>query len=366
MKKIIIIIISLFVLVAMAGFTGYSLLQKAMLPLDKTDTEMMRYELEAGSTTHVVVADLVELQLIESEVMANMLIRLNDWGHIQAGTYELSRAMTLEEMFEKFSTGDVVEADVVKVVVPEGYTLFEMVTGFTSVVNMTEEELLLALEDEVLLKQLIQDYWFLSDDILNDELKHALEGFIYPATYAFEVGRVYTIEELVTHLLDVTAQRFEPIKAQLQNSELSINELITLASIVEAETPNIDEMPTVAGVFLNRINIGMGLQSCATIQYILDERVTHVTAEMIAIDSPYNTYSPDVTGLPVGPVGSPSIDAIQAVLTPEENDYFFFIGDVFQCIDGKTHFFETYEEHLAFYDQYLLPSYEAGENVCAE
>ena len=137
---------------------------------------------------------------------------------------------------------------------------------------------------------------------------------------------------------------------------------MALASVVEGETQRTEEMPTVAGVFFNRINSGMYLQSDMTVLYALGDHSVRVTEAMTRVDSPYNTYV--MQGIPIGPVSSPTLDAIEAVLQPEEHKYLYFIADMFNCVDGKTHFFETYEEHMAFYRANLLPSYEAGASVC--
>ncbi len=341
---------------------GYFMLENAKKAVDPTDEGIINYQLLPGSTSSSVLADLEELGLIENATLSSVVIKLNKWSHIQAGEYELSRSQTLEEMFVKFGSGDVVEPDMIKVTVPEGAIIVDVSKKFAELTDLTEEAFLEAINEPAFLSSLIEKYWFLSDEILNDQLKYPLEGYVYPATYSFLENKTYTVEELMTTILDVTAQRIEPLKAKFEASSLTVHENFALASLVEAETPHTDEMTMVAGVFANRLAINMKLQSDTTIQYVLDDRVVHVTGSMLTLESPYNTYY--VTGIPIGAVGSPSFDALSAVLEPAEHDYIFFIGDLYQCIDGKTHFFKTYDEHLDFYHKNLRPSYDAGENVC--
>lgn len=364
MKKSIVIATIFLGVLGLVGGTGFKLIQDTKKPIDPTDETVVVYELKPGSTPSSVVSELAQLDLIQNPTIANLIVKQNKWSHIQAGEYELTRALTLEEMFVKFESGEVAEPDMVKVAVPEGYILKEMAPSFAEMTQMSADEWLAALDDHTLLNTLIDKYWFLTSDILHEDIKHPLEGYIYPATYAFLADTTYTIEQQVTMLLDVTAQKIEPLKAQMEASELSIHDIFGLASLIEAETPNNDEMPTVSGVFINRLAQGMKLQSDTTIQYVLEDRVVHVTGSMIQIASPYNTYY--VKGLPVGPVGSPSFDALSSVVNPETHDYIFFIGDLYNCLDGKTHFFKTYDQHLDFYGKYLKPSYDAGYNVCKE
>ena len=364
MKKWQIAVGVLAIVIIGSGALGYTTVQDTLKPVDETDKTTIVYELKPGSTPSSVLAELKELDLIKNVAAANLIVKQNDWSHIQAGKYELSRSLTLEEIFVKFESGEVAAPNTVKVTVPEGAILVEVAPQFADIVNLSEDEFLEAINNEVFLTSLIEKYWFLTDELLNEELNYPLEGYIYPATYSFLADKTYTVETLVHTLLDVTAEKIAPLKEALEASSLTIHEVFALASLVEAETPNTEEMPMVAGVFANRLDQKMKLQSDTTIQYVLDDRVVHVTGEMLTLESPYNTYY--VSGLPVGAVGSPSFNALSAVLDPAKHEYIFFIGDLYECIDGKTHFFKTYDEHLDFYEKNLRPSYEAGYNVCKE
>jgi peptidoglycan lytic transglycosylase G len=127
---------------------------------------------------------------------------------------------------------------------------------------------------------------------------------------------------------------------RVNNLGMSVNEVITLASIIEREAKVEKERPFVSSVFYNRIKSGMLLQSCATVQYVLGERKEKLTYQDIAIDSPYNTYK--FEGLPPKPIASPGKPSIEAALYPAESEYLFFVVSK----NGEHHFSKTYEEHL--------------------
>lgn len=362
MRKVILgIVITL--IVALAGILGYLgiLYVKTQEPVNPSDETVMNYTLQPGTSTKGVNRELAELGLIEHPEMANLIVKLNDWSHIQAGEYELSPSMTLEQMYQKFESGDVVEPNTTKVVIPEGYDLEYIAASLALIVDLSAEDILNEWKNIDYLKQLVNEYWFLTDDILKEGIRYPLEGYFYPATYSF-LDQVYTLDEVTHLILDVTAKKLEPVKSWFDEASLNIHQVFSLASVIEGETQNVEEMPIVAGVFFNRINSGMYLQSDMTVLYALDEHNERVTEAMTKVQSPYNTYV--TPGIPIGPVSSPSIEAIKAVLHPDENNYYYFIADMYGCVDGKTHFFETYEEHMKFYRNYLLPSYEAGTNVC--
>ena len=126
---------------------------------------------------------------------------------------------------------------------------------------------------------------------------------------------------------------------------LSIRELVILASLVEKEAQLEEDRPIIAQVFLNRLKAEMPLQSCATIQYILGNPKAELSIQDTKIESPYNTYLHQ--GLPPGPIGNPGLASIKAVLYSDPTDYMYFVADK----DGRHHFSRTYEEHLTTIDK---------------
>jgi UPF0755 protein len=247
--------------------------------------------------------------------------------------------------------------------IPEGWELEFIATRLADTFGHDADELMELWADTDFLTELIGEFWFLTDEILNPIIIHPLEGYFYPITYFIPEGKE-SPQELTRAMLEMTQDRFSSVRIQIESHDKSFHELLTFAAIIEAETQDVDEMENVAGVFHNRIMSGWLLQTDVTVQYVSPERSFHVTAEMLQIDSPYNTYLNH--GLPPGPVNSPSRDALLAAMNPAEHAYFFFISDMFGCVGepGNKNYFTNYEDHRAFYLEFLRPSYDAGQSVC--
>ena len=184
------------------------------------------------------------------------------------------------------------------------------------------------------------DYWFLKEIPDRD---NPLEGYLFPDTYEFSMteGAESIINKMLANFdRKITQERIDQAKAR----DMTLDEIIIMASIVEREAAVKSEFPIVAGVFYNRIE-GVGesnglLESCATVQYILKERKPVLSVADTQIQSPYNTYLNK--GLPIGPIASPGLDAIDAALNPAETDYLYFVAGG----DGTHYFAKTYQQHL--------------------
>ena len=167
-----------------------------------------------------------------------------------------------------------------------------------------------------------------------------MEGYLFPATY--EIPNGMSAHDIIDLMLAAFDNQFKPeYYERATELGLTVDEVITMASIVERETDSGTERAKVAGVFYNRRNSGMKFQSCATVQYILGERKPVLSIADTQIDSPYNTYM--YAGFPIGPICNPGTECIEAALYPEATDaYYFVLGK-----DGSHIYSKTYEEHLA-------------------
>ena len=166
------------------------------------------------------------------------------------------------------------------------------------------------------------------------------EGFIYPATYDFPVG--ISEQEMLKMMVAQFDKEMQSsgIAKTVAERNLPLRDVVNMASMVELEAVFAEEQPKIAGVFLKRVAIGMPIQSDTTIQYLLGTQKEVVTFADTKIQSPYNTYQNP--GLPPGPIGSPGLTAIKAVLQPEQTDYLYFVAEK----DGHHRFTKTYAEHL--------------------
>lgn len=211
--------------------------------------------------------------------------------------------------------------------------------------NNDYEDVLTYINNKEYIDTLISKYWFLTEDIKNTNIYYPLEGYLYPNTYSISKdSKINTIIEL---MLDETDKKLTEYKTDIESNSLSIHEIITLASVVELEVSNKDDRKSVAEVFYNRLNSKSfpTLGSDATSYYgaKIDKWTSGklTSKELNDCSNKYNTRCPTNIGLPVGPIGNPSIESIEAVLHPEKHNYYYFVND---C-DGKLYMTKTQNEH---------------------
>lgn len=244
--------------------------------------------------------------------------------NLRWGTYVMRDALSWEQILETFRLARGV---VHTVTIPEGWTLAEIAPVVAEALDLPPDSVLVAARDTALLHRLRVP-------------THTLEGYLFPDTYTFPDRA--TAREAVRTM----TSRFEAAwKAEwdsiLPRLKLSRHDVITLASIVEREVVRDEERPIVAAVYLNRLRAGMALQADPTVTYALGRRPGRVLLKDLRVKSPYNTYLH--AGLPPGPIGSPGLASIEAVLHPANVPYRFFVA----APDGHHEFRRTYAEHLA-------------------
>ncbi len=222
--------------------------------------------------------------------------------------------------------------DELKLRVPEGVRLEVVAKWVASNMDFTTDEFMSACQDTALLRR------------YNIHEKSA-EGYLLPDTYKIPWG--LTAEETAEFLLRKFVTFFDKtLKKKAESKGFSIHDVLTLASIVEAESPLQKERPLIAGVYLNRLRIGMRLQADPTIQYALGGQPRRLLYKDLEIDSPYNTYK--YKGLPPGPIGNPSKSSILAVLNPQPSDYYYFVATG----SGGHNFSKTAAEHQRHVNKY--------------
>ena len=220
--------------------------------------------------------------------------------------------------------------DTIKFTIPEGYKLEQIVEKLSSLEVVSIEEIEAALAAEK------YQYAFISQI---PEREKKLEGYLFPDTY--EIYKDAAAGAIVKKMLDRFDDIFtEEYRNRAKELGMTIDQVVTLASIIEREAKLDDERATVSAVFHNRLKKNMMLESCATVQYLFKEQKEVLSYNDLKIESPYNTYIN--TGLPPGPIASPGRKSIEAALYPENVDYLFF----FARDDGSHIFTKTYSEHI--------------------
>jgi UPF0755 protein len=196
--------------------------------------------------------------------------------------------------------------------------------------------------ENALIRHYSSKYLFLEDAPKNE----SLQGYLFPDTYEFYADA--TEEEILLRLLDEFERKITPEMIQhIYDTDRTLYDVVNLASIVEKEVRTLASKKTVAGIFYNRLEIGMALQSDATVNYITQSGRARSTYDDLAIDSPYNTYK--YPGLPPGPIANPGYDSLIATIYPESHDYVYFLTDN----NGGIYFAKTLDGHIKNRNRYL-------------
>ncbi len=336
-KKRLLIVVAVFLLMLLAGVGTLTVLGQAK---DHDSKKTIEVNIPQGSGSSYIAEILLEAGVIESTTGFKIYSKLKGADNsMQAGYYNLSPSMSIGVIIDNLIDGNTGTAELFTI--PEGYTISQVAELIEAEGLATEEEFLDAAENGE------YDYKFM--EYLPETGASRLEGFLFPETYSFPKG--ITAEEIINTMLgqfDKTLSE-EDYKA-IEQSGYDLYEIITIASIVEKETPLKEEAPLVSSVFFNRLDIGMSLGSCATVNYATGKVGEGVepTAADLAIDSPYNTRK--YAGLTPGPICSPSAMAIEATIYPEETDYLYF---VVETAGSKNSVFTTnLADHEAAADEY--------------
>ena len=282
-----------------------------------------------GMTTVDIAELLHEKKLVKDAAAFRLEARVKGLStKLQAGAYQLEGGMSNAQIVDVMVKGRIKQ---VRFTVPEGYTVMKTAQKLEKEGLGSADKFIAAAKDYA-------PYAYMQTEDSNVLFK--AEGFIYPATYDFPVG----ISE--QEMLKIMVEQFDKemqkngITKLVDERELKLRDVVNMAAMVELEAVFPEEQPRIAGVFLKRVAIGMPIQSDTTIQYILGAQKEIITFADTKIQNPYNTYINP--GLPPGPIGSPSLNAIKAVLEPEQTDYLYFVAEK----DGHHRFTKTYDEHL--------------------
>ncbi len=344
--RIILLLVFVCALISGVVFLKYSNAQKAV----SSTSEEITFTVESGSSSKSVINKLQEEGIIRDSTFGYLYAKNNHLTDIKAGDYTLDKSWTLNEILTKLNDASSAIAYDATVTIVEGDWAKHIADKIAGVTSVTSDELIALWNNEEYLRSIMNDYPFLTEDIFNENIRIKLEGYLAPNTYNF--FQETTAEEVTKKILDESLSIYQKYENEIKKSSLSIHELYTLASIVQYESGNIDDMKKIAEVFYNRMEIGMPLQSSVTVCYALDiNKSDDWTACEVNpnYDSLYNTYK--YQGLPPGPIQNPGEDALEAVLNPDQNNYLYFMADVYG--DGTVYYAETYEEHEANVNRYL-------------
>lgn len=306
------------------GVSSFFYIKSAVRQPMSQKSEKVEFRVDKGQGTREIAEKLEKEGLIKGTWAFLIYLRVGSRNSlIQAGDYVLDKKYSIVEIVDVLSQGKVATT---KITIPEGLTNKQIGELFQREKIGTKEDF-----D----KATLEDFDF---DFLKNDLKGDLQGFLFPSTY-FLSARPDS-KEAVEKMLEEFRKKADPlIKERKEKSSLSYYQVLVLASIVEREVPKYQDKKKVAGIFLKRMELGMNLESCATIQYVLGTNKRILSQDDLNIRSPYNTYKN--SGLPPAPIANPGLDSIRAVINPQKTNYLYF----FSGKDGKTYFSATNEEH---------------------
>lgn len=315
----------------------------------KFASQKVEIKIAEGTGARAIAGELKEKRLVRSKWL--FLAWAFTTGHIyglKAGDYIFENSASLPGLVKRLAAGEELPNELV-ITIPEGWNLDDIGGYFES--------------QKVILKKDFSDvagrpHVFSKETEVRQRLKTrfpflkelppglSFEGYLFPDTY--RVFKNASAEEIVAKMLDNFQKKLTPaLISEIKRQKKNLFQIVTMASLIEKEVPHEDDRPVISGILWKRLQLGIGLQVDATISYLTGKKSTRITAEELAIDSPYNTYK--YRGLPLGPIANPGLSAIRAAIFPKSSPYLYYLS----TSEGKTIFSKTLEEHNAAKTKYL-------------
>ena len=339
MKKLRNIMLIILVLVGLLLITIGILFKHYTSPTGDS-SEKVTVNLKGSGET--IGKELEENGLIHSLTFFKIYLKLFNISGLKAGKYDLNKGMDLKEIIEILQEGNNYNEDEISLTFREGINMRSVAKVIASNTNNTEDDVFNLLKNKEYLNGLIDEYWFITDKILDSKIYYPLEGYLYPDTYRF-TNKDVKVEEIFNKLIKKMDSVLTPLKAKIEKSEFNIHEILTLASMAEKEENKEEYRDEIVSVFVNRIKRGMSLGSDVTTRYALkiDDAKRALTKNEYAYASPYNTRLTDgsMNGkLPVGPISTVSESSITSAIDYADTNYLYFIANI---NSNETFFFSN-------------------------
>ena len=340
-------------LISAGGYFGYQYVQSSLLPVDANSKKYVTVQIPEGANVQEIGSALEHSGVIKHGVIFAFYAKYKNYSDLKAGYYNLQKSMSTEDIIKELQKGgtpEPQEPSLADLTIPEGYTIDQIAQAVGQLQGefkepLTAEAFLAKVQDDNFISQEVAKYPNLLESLPTKEsgARYRLEGYLFPATYSIKEST--TIESLIDEMLAAMDKTLTPHYSAIKSKNLTVNELLTIASLVEKEGAKTEDRKLIAGVFYNRLNLGMPLQSNIAILYAQGKLGQNISlADDAGIDtsinSPYNVYTKP--GLMPGPVDSPSQDAIEASINQTKSENLYFVANV---TDGKVYYAVTQEEH---------------------
>jgi len=340
-------------LISAGAYFGYQYVQSSLQPVDASSKQYVTVQIPEGANVQTIGSTLEKSGLIKHGVIFAFYAKYKNYSDLKSGYYNLQKSMSTEDIIHELQKGGTAEAQepaLANLTIPEGYTIDQMAQAVGQLQGdfkepLTADAFLAKVQDDSFISQEVAKYPSLLESLPTKEsgVRYRLEGFLFPATYSIKDST--TIESLIDEMLAAMDKTLAPHYSTIKSKNLTVNELLTIASLVEKEGAKTEDRKLIAGVFYNRLNLGMPLQSNIAILYAqgkLGQKISLADDAGIdtSINSPYNVYTN--LGLMPGPVDSPSLDAIESSINQTKSENLYFVADV---TDGKVYYASNKEEH---------------------
>ena len=345
MKKGLVVFL-IFMALVIVGIIGVSIFYNYELsPLKNasdSEKEYIRIEIEEGMGISQIAELLESSNIIRSADVMKVYSKINKVTGLQAGKYDLTPQEDMPTIIAHIVNGEIAD-DSVKITFIEGKNMRYIAKTIAEKTNHTEEDVFKLLENESYIDSLIEKYWFITDEVKSKDIYYPLEGYLLPDTYVFENEDV-SVKYIFNVILNFTEKFLDTYKEKIEKNDLTVHQILTMASLAELEGKSLEDRKEIIGVFFNRIYDGMSLGSDVSTYYAfkVDMGDRDLTVKELNTENPYNTRGPNMAGkIPIGPICNPSKIAIEAALDYKETDAYYFVADK----NGKVYFTKNNSEH---------------------
>ncbi|WP_404825403.1 endolytic transglycosylase MltG [Companilactobacillus zhongbaensis] len=337
------------VLAVVVAIIGFNYVNSSLQPYDSNSKQDVMVKIPVGSSSKDIAKTLESDKIIKSATVFNYYIKAHNYTDFQAGYYSFKQSMSMSDIvnqLQKGASAEPVGNTKNKVLVQEGITIDQIGDQIAKSTNFKKSDFLDLMKNQTYMKKLENKYpELLTSSMESKGVRYHLEGYLYPATYGVYKGM--TLKELVNQMVDKTNSVMQPYYSQIKEKNLTVQETLTLASLVEREGVTQKDRQKIAGVFFNRLDVDMPLQSDISVMYALNTHKKSLSNKDTSVKSPYNLYKNE--GFGPGPFNSPSLESIQATLNPADRDkgYYYFFANL---KTGKVTYSTNFSSHQNRYD----------------
>ncbi|TGD24282.1 endolytic transglycosylase MltG [Companilactobacillus suantsaicola] len=336
------------VLAVVVAIIGFNYVNSSLQPYNANSKEDIVVNIPVGSSSKDIAKKLEKDKVIKSATVFNFYIKAQNYTNFQAGYYTFKQSWDLSSIVKQLQKGGSAQPTGTAsntVLVREGVTIDQIGTQIAKSTKYSKKQFLALMKDEKYMKELQKKYPQLLDSTMKQKnVRYHLEGYLFPATY--NVYKGFSLKEIVNQMVEKENDELTPYYSTIKEKGYTVQDILTLASLVEREGVTKTDRKKIAGVFFNRLAIDMPLQSDISVMYALNTHKTKLTNKDTSVKSPYNLYKN--TGFGPGPFNTPSLQSIEATLNPSDRsqNYLYFYANL---KTGKVTYSHTLAEHESGY-----------------